>query len=50
MQKMCHGFYGGSGGDDGVNILHIYYVEDFDMWYFTYMSTPEEALHEIAYL
>ncbi len=35
---------------DGANLLHIYYVEDFDVWYYTYMSTAKEAIHELAYL
>ncbi len=35
---------------DGANILYIYYAEDFDVWYYTYMRTAEEALCELAHL
>ena len=35
---------------DGANILYTYYVEDYDVWYYTYMQTAEEAIWELAYL
>ncbi len=35
---------------DGANILYIYYVEEYDVWYYTYMRTAEEAIWELAYL